>query len=707
MAENQVELEVVLTGAEEASRGLKGIGETAGKMAERFSDENSKLGEGLSSITGNVEELVGSVKEFGAVASSVNKGSKMSFLALVPAVGAVVGALYAVYETYMLISGSAEEAEKRTEAMAAAASDLESKLESLAEKGVVPAKKALDDFIRSNLKAQFQKEMLQGAVEKLKNEFQALGEAEEAIERRRKGDESLFEILRSGITGTKLYKLQQQDLAEATADYDKKLEGVLKLHQKYLPLLDQTAKKEKALEDQSAEATLARVRENIALLNTLELRQAEIELTGTELKVKQIEINTAKEAGLVKAKANEEDAKALARQEKALKQAISSFDQLKQLDKLRAVQQQNARAEADKTNKAITKGIDTRRIKELALERQRQADLKVLRQLELEEMRLNGASAIQILNERFADEIKASEGNEEKILIANKRYQIEATRIENDEIAKREQRRAEELKRQAEQAKQAQQIAFESLEFDIRMRQQQGFTSIMPGVADFSAIQFEQERELDLLTLRYDRERALAEETQTSITEINRREAIERQNINEKSTKAQIEQLAEFTSTFSAGLAESAYNSLLFGESFSKGIGDILISLGKQAGVQALMETAKGISASILEPTLAGNYFASAGVFATASAIAGVAGKALGGGGGGASGGSASATPTGSPTTAPAPQREQAEQSTMVFNINFGNATIYDTKRSAEQALADRITTLQNTRRRGAPRRVF
>jgi len=41
----------------------------------------------------------------------------------------------------------------------------------------------------------------------------------------------------------------------------------------------------------------------------------------------------------------------------------------------------------------------------------------------------------------------------------------------------------------------------------------------------------------------------------------------------------------------------------------------------------------------------------------------------------------------------------------MVFNINFGGAVIYDTQRAAEQALADRITTLQNTRRRGAPRR--
>ena len=51
---NQVEIDVVLTGAEEASRGLSGIGETAGKMADRFNDENSKLGEGLNDLTGNV-----------------------------------------------------------------------------------------------------------------------------------------------------------------------------------------------------------------------------------------------------------------------------------------------------------------------------------------------------------------------------------------------------------------------------------------------------------------------------------------------------------------------------------------------------------------------------------------------------------------------------------------------------------------------------
>jgi hypothetical protein len=109
----------------------------------------------------------------------------------------------------------------------------------------------------------------------------------------------------------------------------------------------------------------------------------------------------------------------------------------------------------------------------------------------------------------------------------------------------------------------------------------------------------------------------------------------------------------------------------------------------------------------ILNPAAAGNgHFAAAGLFAGASAAAGVAGKALGGGGGGAAGGGM-ASPTGTIQTAPAPERERAEETSMVFNVNFGGAVIYDTQRAAEQALADRITNLQNTRRRGAPRRAY
>lgn len=703
---NQVEIDVVLTGAEEASRGLSGIGETAGKMADRFNDENSKLGEGLTDLTGNVEELVGSVKEFGSVAQSVGKGNRMSFLALVPAVGAVAGALYGLYEVFLNISGAAEEAEKQTEAMAAAASDLESKLESLAEKGVIPTSDALDKFIRTNIKAQLSKEALQTKVEKLKNEFENLQEAEDELRAARKGDAGYLLTLEANIRGVNVLRLAQRKYVDSLTEYREKVDLVTKAHADGLPKLKEAAKQEKALEEQSAEATLARVRENIALLNTLKLREAEIETTGTALKVKQIEIGALKEASLFKAKENEEDAEKLLAQEEALKKQIARFNKLKQLEKLKEVQIERTNAEADKSSKRAVKRIDTRRIKELALERQKQADLKALRQLELQEMRQNGASALQILTERYRDELTASKGNYEKGLIANKRYQLGLTQILKDEQAKRDAEKAEQARRDAERVKQAQMMALESLEFDLQMQtQKQTFMSQLPILSTFEQMSFETERELDLLKVRYDKERALAEGSQKQITEINRRETLERQRINEQSNQALINQVGEVTKQFGAGVAETIYTSALMGDSFSKSIGEILLALGKQASIESLMQIAKGTAALFTAPQLAGNHFAAAGLFAGAATAAGLAGKSLGGAGSTSAGGGGGATPSGAPTTAPTPQREQAEQAPMVFNINFGGAVIYDTKRSAEQALADRITTLQNTRRRGAPRR--
>ena len=100
------------------------------------------------------------------------------------------------------------------------------------------------------------------------------------------------------------------------------------------------------------------------------------------------------------------------------------------------------------------------------------------------------------------------------------------------------------------------------------------------------------------------------------------------------------------------------------------------------------------------------NHFASAGIFAGAAVAAGTASAALGGGGGGTSSPSTT-SPTGLSQIAPEPERERAETAQTVFNINFGGAVVYDTRQAAERAFADRLTQLQNTRRRGAPRRTF
>ena len=702
---NQVEIDVVLTGAEEASRGLKGIGETAGQMAERFTDENSKLGEGLGEIAGSVEELVGSFKEFGEVATTVGKGSKMSMLALVPAVGAVVGAGYALYETFVNISGAAEEAETRTEAMAAAASDLESKLEALAEKGVVPAQKALDDFIRSNLRAQFSKEILQKQVEKLRNEFTALLEAEQNVEKARTGQEDFATVLEAGLRGVSALKVAEEELAETTADYNKKLKGVIAAHENVLPLIDKAAKLEKNLEENSAEAILARVRENVALVSTLELRQAEIDLTGTQLKVRQIEINAAKESTLVRAKANEEDAKALQKLEDKLKARIAEFNQLNQLSKLTEVQKKNAEAAEDKAAKRSTQRVNNKRIREMAIERQRQADLKKLRQIELQELMLNGASALQIAQERYDDELAAAGKNQLQQQIALKRFELEKRRIRLAAGAQADRDNAERARRDEERFAHAQKLAFESLQFDLEMQtQRSSIVDELPLFGRLGELQAQTDQELQVLSMRYDLERQINAQTQSEITELTRRETAERTKINADATKAQINLIGEFTAQYAGGLAEAAYNSLLFGESFSESVGEILIALGRQASIEALMQFAKGTAALFMPAgqAIAAGHFKAGGMFLAAAGAAGLAGKSLGGGGGGASAG---ASPSGAPSVAPTPQREEVESAPMVFNINFSGAVIYDTKRSAEQALADRITSLQNTRRRGAARR--
>jgi len=299
-------------------------------------------------------------------------------------------------------------------------------------------------------------------------------------------------------------------------------------------------------------------------------------------------------------------------------------------------------------------------------------------------MQANGASALTLLNERYRDELIAAEGNHEKLLIANKRYELALNNIRAQSSEAEKKRIEDEAALKAQQREHASMIAYDSLEFDLQL--------MSDGI----------DKELALLEMRYAKERELAAKTASEKNELDRREAAERAQIINKSNNDIIEMVGEFTASYAAGLAEAAYQSLLFGDSFTESVGQMLVALGQQAAVQSLIEAAKG-TAAIFTPGMqaqAAGYFKSSAMFAGAAAVAGVAGKGMGGGSSGGGG-----SPSGAPVEAPTAQRETAEQAPMVFNVNFSGAVIYDTQRAAEQAMADRITTLQNTARRGAPRR--
>ena len=208
-----------------------------------------------------------------------------------------------------------------------------------------------------------------------------------------------------------------------------------------------------------------------------------------------------------------------------------------------------------------------------------------------------------------------------------------------------------------------------------------------------------------MLDLKYKKERLLKEHSESEITELTRRANIERAEIESKYATQQIEQIVDITQAIGGGFAEAGYASLVAGDSFLEGSSKIIEALGKQAAINALLETARGFAALIFDPRAAVGHFVAATAYGAAAAAAGTVAANMGGGGAASGGGGANQSPTGAEQVASTPIREQAENTSTVFNINFGGAVIYDSRQAAEMAFADRLTEIQNMRRRGAPRR--
>ena len=689
MATNKVEIELELSGAEEAVQSLEGIGETSKAMAERFEKDNSHLGEGLGDLTGNITDAIDSVKGLGSAFTA--QGASM--MTLIPAFGAVVAAGYALYETYLNISGAAEEAERAEEAMAAAVSDLQSKLEALAEKGVVPTTEELTKFSTATIEAQYAKERLQQTLEKkVTPEVEKYNDAlDEMLKTQAKIQDSTKLTTREAQELGKVYLQQALAVNEARKTLSTGLDKYRATQMRVLHQIKEAAKQEEALEELSNESRLARIKENKTRLDALNLMNLEAQATETVSKEYAVLQKQEKAIFDLELERNKENEKYLKSLDERLTKTVETLDQekiirargLKEIADLRKAEADKAQVEREKEMAKRQALQAAARAKRIARERQHQAELQQIRALEIESARINGASALDVLNMRYQEEVRLAEDNANKILIAVKKYENQVTQIQQQEDAQR-------FAMEQQQAQQRANFIYDTLEFEANLTKDQT------------------EKQLRLLEIRYARELELNAHTQEEITELNRRQAIERQNIINQSIDAQIAKVGEFASIYGAGMAEAAYNSLLFGESFSQSIGEILVGLGRQAAVQSLMELAKAAAASVIPggAGLAAGHLKAAAIYGVASASAGIVGKALGGGGGGASSGGV-ASPTGTPQTAPAPEREQAEQTAMVFNINFGGAVIYNTQRAAEQALADRITNLQNTRRRGAPRRAY
>lgn len=785
-ASNTVDIEVNLKGAEAAKKGLNSIGESAGQIAQKFDQTNSHLGEGLSSLTGNVEEMVGSFGELGGAIKQVGKTGAKGLLFMLPAVGGVIAAGMALYETFNMITGAAQRAEDAEEAMAAAASDLQSKLEALAEKGVIPTAQELYKFMKLNIDAQIAKEKLQKSIEKLTRSEQKARESsekiiqlekekiklhEEANKVKKEGDflaQKAVHIMTKELIVSQNLEKAKVDQAQAQHNYNTQLRALIPIQEEVERKIRASATAEKEFEDRSAESTLGRVKELSARLQNIKVMSAEVILEGNLLELRKESIDKENKLLAIQVERIKKNAPELRAIEQRLKAQLAIYNE-EAVVRANSVAKQadirkKAAGEEEAENKKRYEAYKARAQRRLIEDNQ-------IRMLEIEQMRLQGASIEEVLQARYEAEIKLAGRNAKAKLAIDLRYENERLRIQQaadqqaERQAEQERKRAEQEQRRAEQERQRleahrRQFLYESQAFDISMMKEGS------------------NKELSLLELKYRQEFEMKERSEEEITELSRRYNIERAAIIQRYTdegnvafkesmQSMVDQLPQllgasifqhFTDASAdearenlheryqedvkrakkaASKVEGTYKqrvdavkkaneqinemTLLYQQEREKiaeqeknelprAIGNLLLALGQQALIESLMMTAKGIAAAYIEPQAAAGYFAGAGVMAGAAIAAGVAGSSLAGSGGGGGGGAAAAasvSPLGSPQEAPEAEREQARDTQMVFNINFGGAVIYDTKASAEQALADRITNLQNTPRRGAPRRRF
>ena len=705
MAENKVEIEVELVGQKEVGKGLdkitkgaEGVGETFKSVGDVVGKSNQQLGEGLSSVSdalGGTVEAISGVKE---AFLGLSSGGATSLLSLIGPVSLVVTAIGAAYEAFRMLSGATQEAEDNAEAMAAAANDLQSKLEALAEKGALPAAEALGKFTRMTLDSQFQKEKIIKQYERLTRAYVAEDKALKEVARLQaeltllmKDSEAAGARLVS--VGADLVRARRRE-EQATEKLNKRLLQLRATQESVSAQIAEAAKMELAFEENSYDVALAKAKE-------LAERKKALDLMAVEAKAVDEEVDA------LRALAVEEDARALAlkikqaEDAKNLGQILAIRDELNRLVEVEHKETEALTAQA-KAEKIVEDARAKRREKMKQDATQRQAEAKaaaaeatqrqaLLSQSILLDIQLTAegdAQKYRMAAERYRLGLELAKDDVMKRAVVEKGYFLEIKKLDQ-ERATREAQQAEERVRKAREAQKAIIDAeIERQQFDIEHRQ------IREG--DLAA---ETQKQLDALGLRYAQEIIMAEGNQERITELTRRANIERTEIERAQVVKRAEMVNGALDQYGKGFAQAAAAALLTSKTMGEAFKAVLDGLAMEATVEALMETAKGTAALFLNPAAAATHFKAAAIFGGAAAVAGGLSASIPKGGGGGANKAQPTSPSGLPQTSSAPARETAQSSQITYNVNFGGAVVYDTKRAAEMALTQRID-----RRRGEMR---
>ena len=643
MADNTIEIEVVLKGLDLVKDGAEGIGETFKGVGDIVGKTNKQMGENINSLSNAISEGAAAFNGLKEAALSIGQGS-FGITTLLGPLALLVTAVGAAYEAYRQASGEAKLFEDRQRALAQAASDLTQKLESLAERGLVPAKEALNLYVEANLRAQLAKELLENRTER---QSKVLYDETEARKAATKATQAYFKTLKNVNATYQERVLAETAMKEAMASLQianqrtkKVFDDLAKSIEATYTEVQEAERQYKSLEAQTEESLRTKAKELTARRAGVETLKAEVEAQSeAELLTRRHNIERSKQVQLDSIeKMNRAQLNALIN---AHTVALSKLNEEALKDTKLAQQIAKLNTDAAKARGGATDKVKAQEaaLRQLAIEQQRQMMLESqLRQLQIKLTKEGDDELLALAKERYNTGLQLAKDNALQRQIVEAQYQLDVQQIE-DRAIDREYARLQKLDQEAEA-----------------------------------------KRQKDRAQKQKDRDAQL------------------------NADKEMLAQASEYIDMYGQGLAQAGVQALMFGGSFKEAAGEVLKGLAVESGVRALMETAKGFAALLINPALAGGHFKSAALFGAAAGAARVGAGALGVGGAGGASGGATASPSGAPQTAPAPQREQAESREMVFNLNFGGAVIYDTKEAAKRAMLGDLVRTYNQPNRGMPR---
>jgi hypothetical protein len=710
MVDNRVVIDVEVQGVQDAQRDLqkveasageigqsvKGVGESFKGVGAVVSAQGGVMGEAFNSLG---ESVGGLVDGFGAMSEVMTAGGKSgmaAFMGMLGPISAIAGALALAIEAFRQFSGAAKEAEQIEAAVTAAASDLTSKMEELADKGIKPTNDQLRDLIALNSEARLKLEILNEKNAGLTKVYtEQIIEQRKLAEEQRRYDAQTNERLK---TDQHLIAAQMR-LAEADKAVAKAQEELTKGYEIALPAIQKAQEYQRDLAMTEQEATDAlkaqlEIQKEYSdlLLNTSTLSAYEKSILQKERDLS-IEKRLADQHGKT-TKEIQALTKVIEEENKA--RQSSDLLQLKEIKNQQEIEQIK-QAEADR----------------LKSEQKARSDAFKVRQMQIisEQSQIN-ALEIQLTKSGFDEQIALAENNyktaqqlnknnKNQLLIAEKQYQLAIQGINDQQLAQEQAKISEQARINQDLINQ--QIAHEEATYQASIQYQQKQQELRDKIAilDIEAGKDEYKKQLDLLAKNQEIELRSVEDNELAKAEIQKRYANQRVKVESYAASEMGEMAMATTQAFAASVA----GAIMGAQSMEEAIKSTLEGLAQEAIARSIFATAMGFSALALGPiggVSASQYFQSAALFAGVGAIAGVSSKAMGGGGGGGS--SASVSPTGL-AQAQAPSRPEASKAEpMVFNINFGGSVIYDTKAAAERAFADRIVRQINNSNRGMVR---